>query len=206
MIDIAKVMDVARAEWARWGFSVRPLHKPSRIGGVEATAPFIQFVNDYWKVVGEPGWNGHTPQPWSAAFISYCFKNGGSGAMFPYRTAHVEYCRAILASPAKFPELSLVDPATTPMQLGDLLWAARAGSTCPAAPVDFKHATAALKAGGWFCSHCDIVVGIRDHEVDVLGGNVSDSVTQTTYVTDGSGKIADPRHSWLALVRHKSAH
>ena len=197
-----QLIATAADEWKRWGYSVRPLHGPGKIVGKEGVAPYVGYVNDYWRVVGEPTWNGNTPQPWSAAFISFCFKTAGAGNGFPYRAAHAEYCRAILQSPATYPGLALADPATTPLALGDLIWAGRAGSTCPTPPKTYAEAIARLKGANHdFCSHCDIVVELRPGEVDVIGGNVSNSVTRSTYTTR-NGCISDARHAWLAVIKN----
>jgi hypothetical protein len=196
-----KLIAAAEDEWKRWGFSVSPLHKPPKIVGREGVAPYVGYVNDYWRVVGEPTWNGNTPQPWSAAFISFCFKTAGAGTGFPYRAAHAEYCRAILQKPASYPGLALADPAAATLVVGDLIWAARAGPDCPKPPMTHAEAISRLQGPDHdFCSHCDIVVELRQGEVDVLGGNVSNSVTRTTYATS-NGHISDHRHAWLAVIK-----
>ncbi len=199
MAIATKLIEASEAEWARWGYSTRPLHEPAVIVGREKAAPYTGYVNDYWKVAGKPTWNGTTPQPWSAAFISFCFKRAGAAQKFPYSTGHVDYCRAALKSPKKYP-LALLDPATTVLQGGDIVWAARAGRYCPKPPSTQTQALAALKSGAWFCSHSDIVVDLRNGEVDVIGGNVSDSVTKVAYVTV-AGCIVDTRHDWLGVLR-----
>jgi hypothetical protein len=201
MTLMPKLIETAEGEWSRWGFSVRPLHAKPKIAGKENQAPYVAYVNDYWKAAGKPTWNGNTAEPWSAAFISFCFKSAGAGGSFPYAAAHVEYCRSIMTSAATYPDLALADPTATPLAVGDLLWAARGGSGCPTPPKSFGAAIAALHAGTWFCSHCDIVVELRPGEVDVMGGNVSDSVTMTTYTT-ANGQIHDAHHDWLAIIKN----
>jgi hypothetical protein len=198
-----KLVDAARSEWTRWGFSVAPLHKPKKIGGVEGDNPFSSFVHEYWVAVGRPERNGHTPLPWSAAFISFCFAAAGAGKAFPGSEGHFHYCAAILKGMAKpNPAITLEDPSTTDIKVGDLVWAGRSGEGCVRPPRSFTEAMSALKdPRNFFCSHADLVVSLRDGEADVIGGNVSDSVTQTTYVTT-NGKISDPRHTWLAVIRN----
>jgi hypothetical protein len=169
------------------------------IVGKEKAAPYTGYVNEYWTVVGEPTWNGATPQPWSAAFISHCFKKAGAAKNFPYASGHFGYCSSIVKSPKKYP-LTLVDPTSVPLQVGDLLWAARGGGDCPKPPATYGKAVAALKSAAWFCSHCDIVVAVRPGEVDVIGGNVSNSVTRVTYLTT-SGVVHDMRHDWIGVIR-----
>jgi hypothetical protein len=194
------LLTTAANEWKRWGFSTVPIHGQKSVGGRESEQPYVQFVNNYWTAVGKPNRNGKSPYPWSAAFISYCFETAAAGPGFPYNEAHWGYCQAILAKPNSYPKLKLLDPTSCVLGLGDLVWAARGGSDCPLAPTSFDDALKALRRGSWFCSHADVVVEVRSGEVDVIGGNVSDSVTKTTYKTVG-GKMRDPRHAWLAVVR-----
>lgn len=201
MSILPNLLTTAESEWKRWGFSTVPIHGRKSIGGRESEQPYAQFVNDYWMAVGEASRNGKSPYPWSAAFISFCFKTAASGAAFPYDGAHWGYCRAIVSKPRRYPKLRLMDPSSCILRAGDLIWAARGGRDCPSAPTAFDDAVKALRRGNWFCSHADIVVELREGEVDVIGGNVSDSVTKSTYKTVGA-KIRDPRHAWLAVVRN----
>lgn len=194
-----KLIDTSTGEWARWGYSTWALHEAPVIAGKEKATPFSGYVSDYWTVVGQPTWNGNTPQAWSAAFISFCFKNAGAGKKFPYASGHAGYCAAILKSPSKYP-LTIEDPASAVLAVGDVIWAARAGDGCVQPPKTYAKAIAALKNGAWFCSHCDIVVGLRTGEADVIGGNVSNSVTKVTYVT-ADGHIRDTRRDWIGVIK-----
>jgi hypothetical protein len=203
MTITAKLIETTQAEWERWGFSARPLHGRPTIGGTERQTPFVAFVNDYWRTVDQPNWNGNTRKPWSAAFISYCFKKAGAGAGFPYSAGHAGYCSAIVRHPARYPGLAFSDPQGTALDVGDLILAARSGDGCARPPASHAAARTALAAGEWFCSHADIVIAVRAGEVDVIGGNVSDSVTMTTYLTRDGG-IHDPRHVWLGVVKNSS--
>ena len=203
MMITTKLIETAQAEWERWGFSSRPLHGRPAIGGTERRTPFVSFVNDYWKAVDKPNWNGNTPQPWSAAFISFCFKKAGAGQGFPYSAGHVGYCGAIVRSPSRYPAFAFADQETTALDVGDLILAARSGDGCVAPPRTHATALVALRQAQWFCSHADLVVAVRAGEIDVVGGNVSNSVTMTTYLTR-DGRISDPRHVWLGVVKNSS--
>ena len=193
---------IAEQEWQRWGYSSKGLAgEGANVGGVEAKLPFVNHVNDYWRAVDQPTWNGLTAKPWSAAFISFCFKQAGAGERFPYNTAHAGYCGAIVRKPAKYPGLSLLDPITTAPKLGDLVFAARASKDCVAPPKTHAEAMQWLNQGKWFCSHADIVSSIAERSIEVIGGNVQDSVTRTRLATDADGRLRDSRHVWLAVVR-----
>jgi hypothetical protein len=99
------LLTTAQDEWKRWGFSTVPIHGGKSIGGLEGQQPYVQFVNDYWVAVGKPSLNGKSPYPWSAAFISFCFKTAAAGTAFPYNEAHWGYCEAIVARPKAYPKL-----------------------------------------------------------------------------------------------------
>ena len=123
----AKLVQAALDEWERWGFSTVPVHGKKAIGGTETKAPYVTFVNSYWKTVGQPTWNGNTKQPWSAAFISFCFSKGQAANAFPYASGHVGYCKAFVRNPGKYPGLRFGDPGVETLALGDLVFAGRSG-------------------------------------------------------------------------------
>lgn len=179
MVITAKLPTVVDQEWQRWGFSKAPLHGDRVIGGVEANQPFVEFVHEYWVEVGHPELNGLSAQPWSAAFVSFCFAKAGALKGFPYHIGHWGYCSGIVNSPAKFPGLGFADPAKTPLAPGDIVVAARKGAPSP--PTSFADALVRWRSAKKnFPSHGDIVVAVRPGEVDVIGGNVSNSVTRST--------------------------
>lgn len=197
----AALVAAAEREWQRFGFSERGLAgEPQRIVGREQVWPYVDYINEYWQVVGQSKWNGFTPQPWSGAFISYCFDRAGAGARFPYKSSHAAYCSEIVRNPAAYPNLHLHDVASqTPVE-GDLVVAARSGKDCSKPPSTHAEALAWYQAGKRFCSHADIVVDRGDRWIEVIGGNVADSVTRVRYATDGNGRIMDARVDWIAVV------
>ncbi|OCJ19853.1 hypothetical protein A6U88_32915 [Agrobacterium sp. B131/95] len=198
-----ELVKTASHQWERWGFSVAPLHKPKAVAGSEEKQPFVGYVHDYWVVVNRPERNGLTDKPWSAAFISFCFRTADPSNSFPYNEGHYGYCQKILKGmKVGNPKITIEGPTSTILELGDLIWAGRTGTGCGTPPQTYDAAMDALrKKDGFFCSHADIVVAIRPGEVDVIGGNVSDSVTKTTYITS-NGKIVDPRHAWVGVIRN----
>src|SRR4051812_4673075 len=196
------LIEVARREWARWG-------GPSeRIDGslvgftdkrMEATEPFWKYVGEYWQSIGSH-LTGRDSPAWSAAFISYCFSQAGADSHFPYSDNHSIYVSRI--DSVKFPNLSLEDPSKTPLAVGDLLWASRSGDGCRPPPLTFAAARKELKKirdkkAPSFCSHSDIVVSVRPGEADVIGGNVKQAVTRTTYRLDTSGRVRDGRRTFI---------
>ena len=61
---------------------------------------------------------------------------------------------------------------------------------------------------GRFASHCDIVVATRPGMLDVVGGNVENSVSMRyiPVTLDGrlvgpDGSVVDPSHPWFVVLR-----
>ena len=201
MAIAAQLLKAADQEWQRWGFSKAPLLEAKVIGGIESKQPFAEFVREYWTAVEHPELNGLSASPWSAAFVSFCFAAAGAQKGFPYHIGHWGYCARIVNSPAKFAGLSFEDPAKTVLAPGDIIVAARKGTPLP--PTSFADALQRLRSTKKnFPSHGDIVVEVRPGEVDVIGGNVANSVTKSTYLTV-QGRIADQRHVWIGVVKNR---
>ncbi|WP_407519007.1 DUF2272 domain-containing protein [Methylobacterium oryzisoli] len=206
MAFVDALVTVARREWTRWGGPAEAIDG-TLVGftnsRMEAEHPFWTFVGEYWKAVGSD-LDGRDPPAWSAAFISYCFSQAGAGTGFPYHENHSIYVSKIDAG--TFPGLSLADPGTAPVAVGDLLWASRTGDGCRTPPSTFAAARTELSkirqgTAASFCSHSDIVVAVRTGEVDVIGGNVKQAVTRTTYKLDARSRIRDGRRTFVGLVK-----
>jgi hypothetical protein len=61
---------------------------------------------------------------------------------------------------------------------------------------------------GRFPGHCDMVVAIRPGSLDVIGGNVDNSVsmkhipvTANGYLANPDGTIVDPDYPWFVVLR-----
>jgi hypothetical protein len=207
MTIASTLVDIVRREWVRWGGPAE------RIDGtlvgfsakrMEAIEPFWKYVGEYWHSIGSD-LDGKDPSAWSAAFISYCFNQAGVDSHFPYNDNHSIYVSKI--DTGKFAGLSLQDPSTTPIAVSDLLWASRSGDDCRPPPLTFADAKKELKkirskTAKSFCSHSDIVVAARSGEVDVIGGNVKQAVTRTTYRLDTSGRIRDGRRTFVGVIKN----
>ncbi|TGD95692.1 DUF2272 domain-containing protein [Methylobacterium nonmethylotrophicum] len=198
---------IARREWIRWGGPVEKIDG-QRLGfthkRMEAQHPFWVYVGEYWRAAGS-SLDGRDKPPWSGAFICYCFREANAGDRFPYSDNHSRYMAAI--DGGQHPGLTLVDVATARLEVGDLLWASRTGDECRRPPATFASAHRELTAirngtASTFCSHSDIVVDVRPGEVDVIGGNVSQAVTRTTYRLDTKGQVRDGRRSFLGVLKN----
>ena len=170
-----------------------------KVGG--QVQPYRSHISQYWAVVGFPKWDGATPQPWSGAFISWCFETAGiDGDFDATHSIYVDRIRRHKDMPA---ELVLSSPETAVVEPGDLLWNGR-DKKHPTP--DYETAIALLKAGTFFLSHVDIVISVDGDSCTSIGGNVSDrdpggSVTRSTWrMTDGH--ISDTRKTWIGVVKN----
>lgn len=174
---------LALQEWRAW-----------QQGRIKETDPGVrQRLSDYW-ITGtgsarhEADWPSRVP--WSAAFISWIMRRAGAGRAFQYSAAHVNYIIAAKnnrlqnnRNPFKAYRTTEVAP-----RVGDLVCKDRAGSN---ATYDNLHP--GMK------THCDIVVEVRPGSVVTIGGNVSNSVSQTIVRTDARGFVIAP--GYFAIIR-----
>ncbi len=202
-----KLVGIAKREWTRWGGPIERLDG-STTGfsnrRMEAEHPYWTYVGEYWHSIGSK-LDGRDPPAWSAAFISYCFIEAGAKEQFPHHQNHSIYVSKIDTN--QFVGLELKDPADTQLSVGDLVWASRSGEDCRRPPSTFTEARKELKkirdkTAGSFCSHSDIVVAVRAGEADVIGGNVKQAVTRTTYKLDAKGCIRDGRRTFIGIIKN----
>lgn len=196
-----KLIAAALGEWDYFGKSTRSIDSHWHLVGEEANEPYRSHITQYWTVVGFPEWNGDTPQPWSGAFISWCFKTAGIAGKFDAtHSAYIDRIRRHENMPA---ELVLTSPKEAVIEPGDLIWNER-DKTHPTP--DYETAVALLKAGTYFLSHVDIVISVDGDTCTSIGGNVSDrdsggSVTRSTWKLK-DGHIADPHKTWIGVVKN----
>ena len=174
-----------------------------------------QRVGLYWWLGLDPswrqsGWTGMHDEngqvfpadrdgfyAWSAAFISYVMRLAGAGDSFPYSENHSDY---IDAASRHDPGVALTAERVEVYapQRGDLicLWRGRR-------PVTFDELPA-----GRFPGHCDIVVGIKPGQLDVIGGNVQNAVamkyipvTADGHLAGPDGVVLDPDHHWFVVLK-----
>jgi hypothetical protein len=210
MAEVAsRLIEVALREWGFFGGSTRDLDDVWRLAGDQADEPWRSRVGLYWAAVGRPELDGGSDEPWSAAFVSWCFAAAGAGAAFSGHDTHSVYVDRIRRGDGMSERLALLPPADAPLAAGDLIWNSRwenaAGEV--RAPKSFEAAVAALEAGNFFPSHVDIVVAVAAGRCDSIGGNVSNrdpggSVTRSTWRLAAGGTIADPRKAWIGVIRN----
>jgi hypothetical protein len=203
-----RLIECALREWRYFGASTRDIEDRWNIVGTQSAEPFRSHINHYWRAAGEPDWDGGTDEPWSAAFISWCFKIAGAGAFFSPDGTHSVYIDRIRRHDGMSDLLVLHDPATVAVAPGDLIWNSRQPDLAnPVAdiPLTYEAAVDRLATEDYFASHVDIVIAVEDGRCESIGGNVSPpgvggSVTRSAWRLDSEGRLADPRKAWIGVV------
>ncbi|PWV99207.1 uncharacterized protein DUF2272 [Hoeflea marina] len=209
----------ATQEWERWGKSTwNTITGAKAIGKTETSPGFADFVYEtYYKTVvksPDPTKKAKmlrriqeldTPTyPWSAITISYIMKTAGfTKAQFEFSEGHSRYIRNAVAAKgvdtaASYWGFRITDAVPT---VGDLVGCARNSN---GTPVSHAAGQAWYDKTGDYSSHADIVVAVRPGEIDVIGGNVSNSVTMKTLKCDPvSGKLTDMSHPWFVVMKRR---
>lgn len=133
--------------------------------------------------------------PWSAAFISTVHEDSGVGPQFRRSPAHARYIRdAIFSKQAGTEQAAYWGHRITERapQVGDMVcYSRQKGVSYDKQPLRYK-------------SHADIVVAVRPGEIDVMGGNVGNSVSKRTLRTDENGLLIDTQRNWFAVLEPKN--
>ena len=159
-------------------------------------------VNAYWRTAGKPQFDGmECRQPWSAAFVSYVMQGAGVPEyQFPPAPAHWVYLTSLIDQ-ADYPGRWFVprrvqDYSPNP---GDLVCATRG----PSRPASFNGYTSAWALEG-ASTHCDLVVAKNGQTLEVIGGNVRNSVSKSTFELDAQGHLlAVPRRPWFVILQNR---
>ncbi len=172
--------------------------------GDENESPFFRFVGQMWRSIGlnldgRSRDNQGRQIPWSAAFISFIMRNSGYNR-FVFSASHANYIRDAI-------ERRINNDTDAPFwafrirerrpQVGDLVckWRGRARTLDQI--LSHEH----------FPSHGDVVVAASDDRIQIVGGNVSDSVRGKTIFLDGDGFIDTNRSgqlSFFTVLRNNS--
>jgi hypothetical protein len=152
-------------------------------------------IHDQYGQVFPAGRDGF--YAWSAAFICYVMRLAGAGSAFPYSESHSDYINAAAAHlPGVALEAERVEIYAP--QRGDLICLWR-GSR----PVSFAQLPI-----GHFPGHCDIVVGSRQGQLEVIGGNVDNAVamkyvpvTADGHLAGPDGVVLDPDYHWFVVLK-----
>lgn len=188
-----KALEIANQEWIRFGKQTIGIDgKLLKRGGREAESGYYLRVADYWKEGVDRDLTGKdTHEPWSAAFISWVMKKAGMGDRFSYSDWHAHYIRnSIMARRQRDKNFAFWGYRISERapKVGDLVGYARSGGTS----YDYQPTV--------YPSHTDLVVAVRPGEIEVIGGNVQDSVTKKILKTDENGLLIDKHHRWFVVM------
>lgn len=160
-------------------------------------------VNWYWRAVDKPDLTGKDcTQPWSAAFISWVMDSAGvPPEIFPHADAHWIYLEQILQR-AEYPDAGFIPHSIRDYspQPGDLVCAGRA-DTHISSDLDVRDMAASVRNAKL---HCDIVVERHGQQLDVVGGNVRNSVSKTTLPLTANGLLQPlRRRPWFLILENR---
>jgi len=161
--------------------------------GKETETPFDRFVGEFWSSIGLSLTGDDADVPWSAAFISFCVRTAGY-TKFKFAAAHSKYANQAIRRKLDNEAGPFWGFRTTEHkpQLGDMVCRRRQSGVT----YDFAATHHSFK------SHCDIVISIRDDHVSTIGGNVSNSVSTTTYRLNSRGFLDSDGGRVYAVLRN----
>lgn len=168
-----KITNIALREYDKFGKGVFK----------ESEKPMQEYIAEYWNKGLQMPSQSPTGVPWSAAFISYVMRMAGAGNKFRYSARHSTYIRwAIENLKNNKGYFKAYQPKTKPLQVGDMVCYARQSGVNYDTGTDYD-------------SHCDIITSIskRNGTAIGIGGNVSNSVSATTYNINKEGYITSPK-------------
>jgi hypothetical protein len=169
----------AAAQWDFFGRQTYDINGHLNDGGhKEGEDGWYQRIGRYWQEgVGVNGIDGRNHGwYWSAAFISWVMKDAGAGPKFKYSDQHSQYISQAIRDHLQNNaaagywgwRLNEAKPA-----IGDIVcWGRESG-------VDYDH-----QKQGNYAGHSDVIVAVADGAVDIIGGNVGNSVTRRPLATD----------------------
>lgn len=194
----ARIVYLAEQEWRIFGKQTVIYYEDGepriRPGHHEEEPPHLTRVLAYWQantdvdILDKCG----RIRPWSAAFISWIMRQAGvRDTEFQFSVLHWDYIEAALIKD-ELNGFHAFDAATTVPRPGDLLCAPRAGTA------ELVKNFADLQRGFY---HCDIVVGVSNGALEVIGGNVGDSVSRSRAEIDALGRVVPTAaRPWVVVL------
>jgi hypothetical protein len=127
-------------------------------------------------------------------------QSGVSASEFTFSQSHSTYIReAIKARRDKDKSKAYwgfrIDETEAVLAPGDIVGAGRTKG------MTFEQAQALFDKKTDYESHSDIVVAVRAGEADLIGGNVSDSVTKKTLKLDAKGRLRDKKNLSFVVMK-----
>jgi hypothetical protein len=186
--EVDRLVELAGAEYKDFLFGTRHESHPDSRKRIKAYwLSFSTNAEDAVKV------------PWSAAFISFIVKNANLSKTFLFSGRHTDYLSH--SKKAKLAEdLSeaywAVRLNERILQIGDLIGGYRTGKGCGSAVRTYN------SLPGNFCSHCDLVIAIRDNKAITLGGNLSNTVRPTEIGLTAAGQAPEGNKRIAIMARN----
>lgn len=184
---VGKAVQEAEEQWRFFGQQTYNLQgTTTHAGHKEGEDGYWQRVGQFWTEIGRNDLDGRDHDwPWSAAFISHVMRKAGAGTLFPYSSSHATYISKSIRDRNQGNRttaywgyrLSEEKP-----RVGDLI--------CWDRDPD-KKVTYDNQFGGDYKSHTDLVVSVSDTQIEVIGGNVGNSVTRRPIALDASGHLPE---------------
>jgi hypothetical protein len=183
-----KMVEIAKQEWEYFGRqSINRIGQLYRKGKRETDEGYWQRVGFYWKQLDYNIDGRDTNWAWSAAFMSYVAKAAGLGIHFKYSIRHSDYIRAIANGDSKY--WVYRDIKTTAPKVGDIICYSRQAGVSYGRPLP-----------KYFKSHGDLVVHVEEGHIEVIGGNVLNSVSLTRLPTTSKGIVVDTKKDWFCVL------
>ncbi|MGA8655028.1 MAG: DUF2272 domain-containing protein [Chthoniobacterales bacterium] len=167
------VAAIALQEWSFFGSQTYDISGfPKQVGHKEGEDGWYQRIGAYWKDgAGLDGIDGRNHSwYWSAPFISWIMRSAGAGAQFHYSSEDSVYISQAIIDKrngnlaAGFWGVRLTEAQAV---VGDMVcWARQPG-------IAYDNLN-----GGNYEARCDLVVSVGPNQIDVIGGDVGDSVTR----------------------------
>jgi hypothetical protein len=140
----------------------------------ETSSDTLPYLQDYWRTLGWKDNQWNTGTAWSGAFISYVLKKAKADKEdFDFSSRHSVYIQKAIDNKKKrkrkgFKGYRLNEKK---VEIGDLVCYARQSG------VDYD-------TKGDYVSHCDIIVALDGDNAIGIGGNVSNSVSESKIPLD----------------------
>ncbi|MCP4073831.1 MAG: DUF2272 domain-containing protein [Hyphomicrobiales bacterium] len=219
-ITAEMIVRAAVNEWEHWGKSTHNKITGSKnIVKDERSSGFADYVyeNYYKAAVKNPDLTkkAHMVKriqeavsptyAWSACAISFFMKTAGyTKAQFNFSQSHSVYIRdAVAAKKNNVQSASFwgfkIDKAVP--EVGDIVGYARKKS----GTLSYEDGQAWYDKTGGYLSHSDVVVAVRSGVIEVIGGNVSDSLTKKILEADPiTGKLIDRSSPWFVVMKRRN--
>lgn len=193
---IDEIVQLANREWEFFGKQEFDIDRKKIRDGMDETEDgFWQRVGIYWHDGTGKNLTGKNDDfPWSATFISYIMRIAGAGDRFKFSAQHSVYIREAIKARQKgnkkygFWGFRLSERAP---EVGDLVCYSRQSG------ISFDTQSAN------YASHADVVVSKSDKAIQVIGGNVGNSVSLKALKIDNKGVLTDKNHKWFAVLQNR---